>query len=71
MFLMQVISGPNFKKHRPVQFDVFDHRVSQVRLVHVYSSKLSLVPSLSKHRFSKEHLSLGLCTEWTARQTEL
>ena len=56
-FLMQVVSGPNFKKHRPVQFDVFDHYVDQASILFTsIAPALSLMPSLNKYYFFKEHL---------------
>lgn len=54
---MQVVSGPNFKKHRPVQFDVFDHYVDQASVLFTsIAPALSLMPSFNKYYFFKEHL---------------
>lgn len=54
---MQVVSGPNFKNQRPVQFDVFDHYVDQASVLFTsIAPALSLMPSLNKYYFFKEHL---------------
>ena len=53
---MQVVGGPNFRKHKAVNFDGCDHLVGKVSVLFTYiAPALSLVPLLNKYHFSREY----------------